>query len=420
MTHRPFPPSILPRALSMALLLPAFQGCESPNRPEVVTTVADSAGVVVVENRGEVGPDGGGWRVSPEPGSSIGSFQGDSLQQLFQVQGATMLQGGRVAVANAGSGEIRVYGPDGVFLAAHGRKGEGPGEFQRPALAGKLGGDTLVVVDVQLQRISLMDTREGFLSSTRISEALGGGLFPRGMFQDRSVVLGGGFYWSGDSGEQLSDGYSRRKTSYRSASLDGEPVTDFGLFPGSEFFMRVRRVGEGMVMAARLIPFGKFPMQAVGPRHLFLASGDRWEVRGFSPDGTLERIIRWDRPPLPVTTADVVLLTEEEVAEAGDPARAREIRDELEEMPVPEFMPAFAGLVADAHGYLWVERSRPPADTTPRFDILDPEGRVVGWVSLPEALELLEIGPDYLLGLHRDELGVEYLRMYELTRPEGG
>jgi hypothetical protein len=43
---------------------------------------------------------------------------------------------------------------------------------------------------------------------------------------------------------------------------------------------------------------------------------------------------------------------------------------------------------------------------------------MVGSLALPSRLRILEIGEDYLLGRHADELGVEYLHLYELTRPE--
>jgi hypothetical protein len=33
-------------------------------------------------------------------------------------------------------------------------------------------------------------------------------------------------------------------------------------------------------------------------------------------------------------------------------------------------------------------------------------------------MRLFEIGDDYLLGMERDDLGIEYVRMYEITRPE--
>ena len=204
--------------------------------------------------------------VAPEPVLSIGTFQGDTIYQLFQVQGAKRLGDGRIVVANAGSGELRFFDGQGSFLAAVGRKGEGPGEIERPALVGIFGGDTLVVVDRQLRRISLVRPEEGFLASKRLSDDLGGGGFPQGMFANRALVLGGGFYFSSGGGIELSSGFSRRATNYQSAGLDGELLTDFGEFPGSEFFMQVQNQGGGAIsMMARLIPFGKHAMQAVGP-----------------------------------------------------------------------------------------------------------------------------------------------------------
>jgi hypothetical protein len=374
--------------------------------------------VAIVRNAGEVGPDGGGWAVSAQPLLSIGTFQGDSLQQLFQVEGALRLADGRFVLANAGSGELRVYAADGTFLASHGRKGEGPGEFQLPALAGRVAGDTLLVVDVELRRISLLHPDAGFLESVPVSDQVGGALYPLGMFEGGAVMVGGGFYWSGHAGDRLADGYTRPPTSYRSISRRGELAVDFGEFPGSEFFMKTRTSAEGhMMMAARLIPFGCHPMAAMTSSRFFFGSGDSWEVKVFGSGGELERIVRWDRPSTPVTGDDVEAYIEQAVADASDATRAPEIRQDLSALPVPDALPAFAGLRADSRGYLWVERSRTPGDPTPVHDILDLEGRVVGWVALPEELEILEIGPDYLLGLHRDELEVEYLRVYGVTRP---
>jgi hypothetical protein len=393
-------------------------GCESREDPGPRTEVRDSAGITIVENSGEVGPDGGGWRVEAEPVLSIGTFQGDSVYQLFQVEGARRLRSGGIAVANAGSGEIRIFDGEGRFLSAHGRKGEGPGEFQSPVLVGVLDGDTLVVVDNQLRRISLIHPVEGFLSSARLSEEVGGGAYPRGIFSDRTVVMGGGFYFSSSGGVQLSSGFSRRETNYQSAGLDGGLVTDFGEFPGSEFFMQVQNLGGGaMSMRARLIPFGKYAMQGVGPDRFYYGSGDSWEIRAFDPAGGLRRVVRLTRDPLPIRGEDLEALVQEEIAEAADPSEAPEIRAGFEEMPAPDFMPAFAGLHADVLGFLWVEEYRRPGDEVPVFDILGPDGALVGRVDLPPGSEILEIGEDYVLTLYRDELEVEYLRLFDLQRP---
>jgi hypothetical protein len=379
--------------------------------------VRDSAGVTIVENSGAVPADGGGWSLSPEPLVSIGTFQGDSLYQLYSVQGATRLSDGRIAVVNGGSGQVRFYDSAGVYLASIGRKGEGPGEFDGPALAGVLPGDTLLVVDGNLRRISLLHPDGGVVRTAPISDDLGGNLYPRGMFGDGSVVLGGGFYWSSDSGDQLSDGYRRPPTAYRSCALDGALVTDFGEFPGSEFFMQVRTVGGGVSMAARLIPFGKYAMAAVSPDRLLFGSGDSYEILAYDPSGRLLEVFRRDREPVPVAGSDLDAYIEERAADAEDENAARETRQSFADMPVPDFMPAFAGLESDAFGYLWAEAYRRPGEEGASFDIFDPQGALVGKVVLPEWVEILEIGRDYVLGLFRDELDVEYVRLYRLQRP---
>ncbi len=405
--------------LASSLLLVATLGCEPGKVQTVQTVTLDSAGITIVENSGELPAGGGGWAISEEPYLSIGTFQGDSLYQMFQVQGASRLADGSLAVANGGSGEVRVYDTQGRFISSHGRKGEGPGEFQRPALVGVLGADTLVVVDNQLRRISLVHVEDGFLESARISDDLGGGGFPRGMFADRTLVIGGGFYFSSSSGMELSDGYSRRETSYLSADLNGELVTDFGRFPGSEFFMQVQSQSGGAIsMSARLVPFGKYAMLAVGPDRLFFGSGDTWEVEVYDTSGRLQNLVRLDRAPFAVGDADLEAVIEEEIAEADDPSLAPEIRAGFEDMPVPDLMPAFAGLHADALGFLWVERYRRPGEEVPVFDIVDPEGVLVGTVQVPPGSDILEIGADYLLLLQRDELEVEYLRLFSLDRPD--
>ena len=139
------------------------------------------------------------------------------------MSGAARLADGRIGLANRGSGEIRIFDREGRFLTSHGRKGEGPGEFQSPALAGVLGGDTMVVVDYQLRRISLLHAETGFLEAARIEDGVGGALFPSGVFADRTILVGGGFSGSSVSGVELTDGYTRPPTSYQSVQLDGAP-----------------------------------------------------------------------------------------------------------------------------------------------------------------------------------------------------
>ena len=50
------------------------------------------------------------------------------------------------------------------------------------------------------------------------------------------------------------------------------------------------------------------------------------------------------------------------------------------------------------------------------WNVFDPEGVLVARVELPENFNPTEIGPDYVLGVGWDDLNIEYVRLYALTR----
>jgi hypothetical protein len=106
-----------------------------------------------------------------------------------------------------------------------------------------------------------------------------------------------------------------------------------------------------------------------------------------------------------------------EVAEAGDPGREAEIRARFEGLPLPEFFPPHGGIMADHLGFLWVEEFQRPGFENRAWNIFDPEGELVGRVTLPARFQAFEIGADYILGVGRDEMNVEFIRMYPVTRP---
>ena len=81
--------------------------------------------------------------------------------------------------------------------------------------------------------------------------------------------------------------------------------------------------------------------------------------------------------------------------------------------------PAFDEIRADGAGYLWVREYPMSAEEDVVWTVFDPEGRVLGLVETPAGLEVFEIGEDYVLGSAKDELGVEYVRVWGLSREDG-
>jgi len=344
-------------------------------------------------------------------------LEGDSLYQLYRVSGGIRLADGRIVLSDDGSLQLRLFGPDGVFLRNWGREGEGPGEFLAVEVMGAVGGDTLVVVDGRMRRISLFHPEAGFVEQFTVDERAGHVLFPNGMFGDGSIVFGGELTF-GPGGDTPEDGINRSEARYRSARRDGSFGATFGSVPGSEMFMQAQGGGGEIHISAVSIPYGRNPAAHARGEILYLGSGDTYEILGFKPDGRLERIIRVLQPQLPVTSQDVERYIEAEVAALDDPSRAPAIRSLLHDIPAPETMPAYQAFTVDSEGSLWVEDFRRPGEKLRTWTVFDREGRPRTRLSLPSDNRVLEIGRDYLMAVFEDSLGVQYLRLFALSRGE--
>jgi hypothetical protein len=77
-------------------------------------------------------------------------------------------------------------------------------------------------------------------------------------------------------------------------------------------------------------------------------------------------------------------------------------------------------MIVDADGNLWVgdwvSGFAPPQRTPERWYVFDPEGRLFGEVAMPAGFRPHDIGSDWLVGVTRDELEVEYVEVYELRK----
>lgn len=105
------------------------------------------------------------WSLSEAPLLEIGVREGEEPYQLHRAQSAVRLDDGRIVVLNGGSQELRFFGPDGRFLFAVGREGEGPGELRYPTWLRKAGADSLLVWDQGMARVSFFNESGEFLGS---------------------------------------------------------------------------------------------------------------------------------------------------------------------------------------------------------------------------------------------------------------
>ncbi len=101
------------------------------------------------------------------------------------------------------------------------------------------------------------------------------------------------------------------------------------------------------------------------------------------------------------------------------PGARAPIRRAVESMPPLESAGVLRLILVSAQGRIWAPRVRPPADTPVDWDIYDLYGRLVARITTPARFQPQEIGEDFLTGLFLDEMDVNYIQVYGLTKPPG-
>jgi len=405
-------PRPLPAALAVAVVAGSCGEGRAPHAPPAV--VRDSAGVTIVESPA---PEPGarlGWTLDSVPTLDIGTLDGPPELQLYQVRGAFRLADGGVAVLNAGSREVRLYGADGRHLRSMGGEGDGPGEFNNPGSLHRWADDSLAVWDARARRLTVygLDGSLGRTLALPQPEGLGLPSFrhrlSNGALVTTSMKL---------SEDALSSGEVRIPVEVALLSDDGEVSVSLGTFPGDDTFMQI---AEESVSILR-IPFARGLAVAPHRNQTIVAETGRLELRYFGPGGSTERIARVAVPPRQATDADRQAYLEERLANAAEQARPG-LRTLLLDHPGPDTLPAFSALKDDVLGNTWVRLFRSPADTgAEQWIVLDAEGAARGTVALPPGIDVYEIGPDWLLGLWTDELDVEHVRVWRFSgRPAPG
>ena len=392
------------------VLLSAACGTGHDTGPDLRSEARDSAGVTIIENARPATGSRLGWRVGEAPAVSIGALEGDEVYQLYVVEDATRLSDGRIAVANGGTGEIRIFSADGAHLESWGGVGEGPGEFAEfdPETVSEWPGDSIVAAAWWRGHILVFDATGNHGRTT----ALGEGRFSfAGRMPGGDILvkpgLPAGMRFGGD-GSTLR----RLQAEFAVVTPTGEIRASLGTQPGDEWFF------SPTGPSGRPHPFGRSVLATVWGPLAVVSANDTYEIRAYDRDGTLATIIRRDHELRPPTRAELDAWFTGSYGNRSEEDQAR-LHALFEGMTLVEFFPAFSALHSDPLDYLWVQEYRFPEQNENVWTVFDEEGRVQGFVETPPGLEVFEIGEDYILGTTTGDLGVERVQLWPLDRNPG-
>lgn len=381
--------------------------CRAPFERGPAWTLRDSARTEIVESYRAAWPPNAKWSLSSSPDLVIGSEVG-AATLFYNVTDAVLFRDGALAVANAGTGELRFFNASGSFVRAVGQDGDGPGEFRWIQSVSRYRGDSLFAYDNTLARGTIVDS-EGVFGRT-VSFLLRDRGRPRDVLplsDGRFIVQRSGP--TAGRAEQVVEGLVVNPAEFSLWSSEGVMERDLFSAPGDELFMLPPREGTDYIRF-RVPLFARQAVAAVRDNLLLTAFGDSFSVAVISVDGRIGQILRRPGPKRAVGREEV---DSTYVAMVGVPPN----RELTYNLPYPETEPAFSRFLVDDDGYLWISEYAQYRESPEAWSVFHPDGMYLGDVRVPANTDLLDIGSTMAVGRARDELGVERIAVWRLIKP---
>ncbi|MCY4400730.1 MAG: hypothetical protein OXE96_15530 [Gemmatimonadetes bacterium] len=391
------------RGAVVAVALGLF-ACETPADDPSLVVRRDSAGVEIVEALRPAWGDSDGWRIDPEPIVDLAMSGSGPTHEFARVLGMARLSDGSIALADGVMNELRLYAPDGGFVGSAGRAGEGPGEFSGGMYEMVMAaGDTMWVRDWG-RRVSMFAPDLTPVRTFGLTSPISG----IHDLEDGTMIVG--FHLPFGEGSDV-DGLIQTPTALWRFDLEGNRLDSIGGTDGYTDY--VRESSRGGVMSIATL----FPVKAQVATHggmLFVGNADVMDVEERTAAGDLARILRVRDYDLGLSAAE---LRAERDDFLGDNPSAL-LQEVAERTPASGKRPAYADMIVDPAGAIWLQRFRGDSemDNPDRWLVLNADGVWLGSVEVPERFQILDIETDAVLGVWRDELNVPHPQALPLHR----
>lgn len=372
-------------------------GCTDRAPDRVAAVVIDSAGIPI-----KLSPDLGVTyaRVVPEPLVSLGGPGAEGATQFFQVTNVQLDPDDRLWVSDWQAGELRVFEADGSHAFTRGRRGEGPGEFTAIRLLGMYAEDTVVVADGANGSMTIYDRNGALIRSERLNS--GDEVFPRpfAVFSDGSILGQVPVQYRSDD---VDPGATlRTSVRIRRFFTDREPLPIVETFSGPSWIWN----GRALIP----IPFTANAAFDLRSDTLHLAMGPAFRVGVYEGDRVV-RMYGVDRDARTVTSRDI-----DEYREIVREVYPEDLHEgllaALDHPERPIVSPAYTRLLIADDGAVWA--GSPSSDVA--WDVFGEAGELLGQVAMPLDFYAMSIRGGRIAGVWRDDLQVEYVRVYQLMR----
>jgi hypothetical protein len=322
---------------------------------------------------------------------------------------------------------LRKYDREGRFITTIGREGGGPGEYQQATGLAISHDGTVKLWDARARRLSSFSPEGEFFAGQRVEA--------RGFSSSRSLfvdTLGNTYVYMSfrSPREAITD---RTMRGLVKLDPDGQVVDtlfepDMGFEP-QQLELTIT-TGTSVATTIMSIPFAPRSVWAFSPHGHYVAGvGDRYAVSLIRSGEPVLRIER-EVAPVPVDPDEKAAHSE------AITANMRRMRPgwRWDGPAIPDTKAAFRQLDVGLDGRIWVwryqraERQEVGAEEEDRrpnprrdwpeptvYDVFEPDGRYLGAVRIPRETRVFVRWGDYVWGITRDSLDVQYIERFRLV-----
>lgn len=379
-------------AAAFALLLAlGSAGCEPKASESPAHLTVDTVGTTVVVTN-PAAPSGPADTLHARPVATIGAEEGAAEMMFGSISSIAVDEVGRIYVADAMAGDVRVYTPEGRFVERIGREGDGPGEFRRPTgLAFGPSINLYVRDDTRVQRFG----RPSDAAPARYIDSYPGVAYGHALMSSR-LDRAGRLYFPHRSGRVPDQRHVYVVFDSAGSTVDTLRLPASVRVPPETAVYRTGPSGGRMVEGLSRAPFAPVASWDVTPDgNLLLAGGAAYELVEVDASGDTVRVIRKPGEPRTVPAAELRDSTRalgERVAAAPAPLEQLEgVAEEIRSGRLPDVLPQIRSVHVGTDGRIWVQRWPRSGDAGSVYDVFSREGVHENTVSIPVRFAALPV-----------------------------
>ncbi len=402
---------------SWPLIVVALAGCAS-EAAERGWTLTETDGVRLVEVSVAVAslPE---YAIVGEADLVIGSRDGAAEYVFGRVGEVRSLPGLGLLVTDAQDQTVRLYDEAGLFLRRFGGRGDGPGEFRLVQIAG-VAGDSIWAWDPIPQRLTLLLSDEGAGSMTTFRHEPVERPFQLVRLDDGSYLARSRYREVDPRDPKFSEpAIWMDSLVLRHLDPSGADRDTIAVLADREMARDIvpSNDGDGRPIGAYL-PFGaETHWTSDGRGGSVTVDGRTGAITTRDVGGRMRAVVRFTAPPPPLPSSEVARLREARLEGTRGRLELVRLLDLVFSQDVlPETMPRASAVRVGSDGAIWVAEYATFPDEVDEWTVFSAAGEPLGRVRVPQRFEVHEIGPDYLLGVQRDESGVEYVHRLPMER----